>query len=245
LRETLALKTQQGKVTFQLPTPSSSTVQTVPPRPPTAWAKWVAATVGLALLGGGTAAWMHNRATTNASAPDPLVGPPVVPDGPIVTKQRLKEQFLREAVEEYSNPGPDRDRRDLGIRHNRELALFYLKENRLEDADEFFRKLIENPARVPAYRTLGRLGHAIVLARQDRTAESIALFQELLTDKPKAMPPQIQFLLNQPELRVEISRAMEYNKANLRNQPLPPELENLREPPRLPAKPPAAAPGKK
>jgi hypothetical protein len=102
----------------------------------------------------------------------------------------------------------------------------------LEEADEFFGKLIDNPAKVPAYRTLGRLGHAIVLARQDRTAESIRLFQDLITDKPKAAPAQIQFFLNQPELRYELARAMEYNRANLRDQPLPAELEQLLQAPR-------------
>src|SRR4029077_9971188 len=112
------------------------------------------------------------------------------PDEPILTEQRRKEQFLRGAVEQYANPGTDRQSRDLGIRHNLALALFYFKENRLEEADEFFGKLIDDPAKVPSYRTLGRLGHAIVLARQDRAAESVRLFQELTTDRPKAIPAQ-------------------------------------------------------
>jgi hypothetical protein len=150
---------------------------------------------------------------------------------------------LREAVEQYANPGIDRGR-SLGVGHNLELALFYLKDDRLEEADEFFGKLIDNPAKVGPYRTLGRLGHAIVLARQDRAAESIRLFQELTTDKPKAAPQQIQFFLNQAQLRYEIARAMEYNKANMRNQPLPPELERLREPPRPQQGSPPPAPGK-
>jgi hypothetical protein len=103
-------------------------------------------------------------------------------------------------------------------------------QNGLLLADNFFGQISDS--KVPAYRTLSRLGHAIVLARQDRTAESIRLFQELTTDKPKALAPQIQFFLNQTDLRYEIARAMEYNKANLRDRPLPAELERLREPPK-------------
>jgi hypothetical protein len=71
------------------------------------------------------------------------------------------------------------------------------------------------------------------------------LFQELIPEKPKVIPQQIQFLLNQAEFRYEIARALEYNKANRRNQPLPAELEQLREPPRPAAKPSASPPPKR
>src|SRR5438132_3969669 len=195
LREGLALKTQLGSAALQLPSPSSGPAKTLrPARSRAWWAGWVAVTIGLALFGGATAAWLHSRATTPSSTPVALRA---APDEPIVTEQRKKEQFLREAVEQYANPGGDRGSRDLGVRHNLELSLFYLKENRLQEADEFFGKLIDNPGKVGSYRTLGRLGHAIVLARQDRAAESIKLFQELTTDKPKAAAQQIQFFLNQ------------------------------------------------
>src|SRR5262249_40127668 len=97
-------------------------------------------------------------------------------------EQRRNEQFLREAVEKYANPGGDRVSRDLGLRHSLELGVLYLKEDRLEEADQFFAGLIK----VPVYRILGRLGHAIVLARQDHAIESNKLFLELVGAKPRA-----------------------------------------------------------
>lgn len=244
-RETLTQKTQFSQPALPLPLPSSRTLLVVrPARPWSWWAGIAVTTLALAVLGGGTAAWLRHSATTSrlASLAPPL---PAIVDAPPLTEQGRNEQFLRDAVEQYANPGNDRARRDLGIRHNLELAIFYLKENRLEDADAFFGKLIDNPGNVRPYHTLGRLGQAIVLARRDRTAESIQLFVELLSDKPKGGPQQIVFFLNQPQLRHEIARALEHNRANLRNQPLPAELERLREPPRPPSGSPASAAGKR
>jgi len=51
--------------------------------------------------------------------------------------------------------------------------------------------------------------------------------------------------LDQPLLRYEIARALEYNKANQRNQALPAELERLREPPRPQQNGPTPAAGKR
>jgi eukaryotic-like serine/threonine-protein kinase len=194
---------------------------------------WLAASaavsVVLALFGGGTVAWLRSSATVTPTPPPPVPSLPTGAEGPLLTEKRRNEEFLREAVEKYAKPGADRT---LGLRHSIELALFYLKEDRLEDADQFFVSLIKNRAKMPAYRNLGRLGHAIVLARRDRAAESNQLFLDLLGDKPKAGPEPLRFLLDQPQLRYEIAHALEYNKANLRDQPLPERLEAFRVPPR-------------
>jgi serine/threonine-protein kinase len=233
-RESLAaLKTQQQGALVVLPsTPTSGQAETVPLSPARrrTWLTGLAAaTIVLALLCGGTVAWLRGRATLPSPSP-PVLAP--VPEGPLLTERRKNEQFLREAVEKYADPGKDPARRDLGLRHSLELGLFYLQDGRLEEADQFFASLISNSAKVGAYRTLGRLGHAIVLARQDQASESNQLFLELLGGKGKPGAEQIRFFLNQPQLRYEMARALEYNKANLR-KPLPPELERLREPPRL------------
>jgi eukaryotic-like serine/threonine-protein kinase len=235
-RESLtAQKTQIRRPALvpSLPPTSTARTKSLHPVRPRGWlAALAAATVVLALFCGGTMAWLRSSATLTPRFP---TAPPfpASAEGPLLTEHRRNEQFLRAAVEQYANPGTDRARRDLGVRHSLELALFYLKDDRLEEADQFFASLIKNPANVPAYRNLGRLGHAIVLARQDRAAESNQLFLELLGDKPKGGPEQFRFFLDQPQLRYEIARALEYNKANLRNQPLPAKLESLREPPRL------------
>jgi serine/threonine-protein kinase len=231
-RETLAVQKTQLQETH--PTlPPSTTATTETPRA-LRWRRWLvglmAATVLLALLGGATAAWLRRNAPSTVPMPSPSSLGAVAAETPPAEPSRI-ERLLREAVEEYANPGTDRLRRQLALGHNLELGLYYLKEDRLEEADQFFTGLINSPAKMPAYRTLGRLGHAIVLARQNHPGESDRLFLELIGTTPRGGAPQIRYFLNEARLRYEIARALEYNKANLRNRPLPPELEQLRVPP--------------
>jgi serine/threonine-protein kinase len=189
------------------------------------WASAAAATIVLALIVGGVAAWVRGNATT--TPPTKLAAPPLPTpaDEPLLTEQMRNEQFLREAVEKYST-GTDRVSRNLRLRHSLELGLFYLKGNRLEEADHCFAGLIK----LPAYRILGQFGHAIVLARQDHAVESNKLFSDLIGAKPKVGQEQMRFYFNQAQLRYEIARALDYNKANLR-EGFPPDLERYREPP--------------
>jgi serine/threonine-protein kinase len=211
------------------PTSSTEGAQGLRAVEPRGWlAALAAATVLSALFVGGAVAWLRNE-TAVTPTPSAQLPPSPTGDGPLLTEKRKNEELIRENVQKYTSPGADPV---LGIRHSIELALLYLKEDRLEEADQFFTSLIKNPAKVPAYRNLGRVGHAIVLARQDHAAESNRLFLELLGDKPRPGAEPLRFLLNQPQLRYEIARALEYNKANLRDQPLPPRLEALRLPPR-------------
>jgi serine/threonine-protein kinase len=197
---------------------------------PRGWmAALAAATSVLALFVGGSAAWLRTSATAPPAPAAPAPPPATGAEGPLLAEKRRNEELLRELVQKYTKPGADRV---LGIHHSLELALLYLKEDRLEEADQFFSSLIKNPAKVPAYRNLGRMGHAIVLARQDHAAESNRLLLELLGDKPRPGAEPLRFLLDQPQFRYELAQALEYNKANLRDQPLPPRLEALRVPPR-------------
>src|SRR5207237_4732796 len=115
------------------------------------WVALAAGTIGLALVGGGAAAWLHGRATIG---PSPAAPVPTAADEPLLTEQRKKEQFLREAVEQYARP--DRDHLNVGRLTHVELALFYLQNNRLEDADQFFASLLDNHGKIMTYRTLGR-----------------------------------------------------------------------------------------
>lgn len=149
---------------------------------------------------------------------------------------KKREQFLLMAVEQYADPG-NSQRLEVGLVHRLELGLFYLKAEppRLQDADQYFLELMRNPQQVKAYTTLGRVGHAIVLALQDRASESNALFlevfQEILPEKDPI--EQGRFLLNNPELRYWIARALDYNAVNLEaaRQPFPEKLRALRQPP--------------
>jgi eukaryotic-like serine/threonine-protein kinase len=194
---------------------------------------WVAALAGilLAFLGGGAAAWFRYR---NLRA---QVGGPEAHADTRLTEEQQRERFLLEAVGPFADLAGDARKLDLemGLGHRLELGLFYLKHNRLEDADKFFAGLVRDPHSVEAYKTLGRLGQAVVLARQNRPAESNQAFQELFRDARarKNGVDRLPFLLSQPELRREIGLALDYNKANASaSMPFPNALENLRQPPK-------------
>lgn len=182
----------------------------------------------LAFLGGGLLAFARHR-PVSASAGGTLEPAPARAP----TEEEKQERFLREAVEQYWHPGNDRAKLDLGVRHCLELGLFYLKQDRLADAAQFFTELENNSDRVEAYKTLGKLGQAIVLARQDQAEASNQLFLQVLHDRGGRPIERPAFLMAQPRLWREIARALDRNKANASAEhPFPPALELLREPPR-------------
>jgi serine/threonine-protein kinase len=185
----------------------------------------------LALFLGAVGAWLRSRPAAESHASSQDLAAPALSD------REKHEQFLRGAVAEYADPGSDRARQDLGLRHCLELGLFYLEDGRLADADRFFLGLFNSPHPVKAYETLGRVGHAIVLARQNKMAESEQVFVQLL-GKPGEVQPsadRLRFLLDQVRLRYQIAVALEYNRANLPGHTLPAGLERYRVPPRFPA----------
>jgi serine/threonine-protein kinase len=194
--------------------------------------------VFLAFIAGGAAAWFRSR--------EPAAAPPASAE-PTVTAEQQRERFLLKAVEEY--PAGDRDRMDLGLGVRLELGLFYLDHERLDEAGRFFSGLVNDPASLAAYKTLGRIGEAMVLARQNHPRESNRILLELLKDArgKKNTADRFFFLLNRPELRRALGLALDYNKANASaGDPFPTELESLRQPPRWLAPGPRSpsAPGK-
>jgi len=200
---------------------------------PSRWLTSVAlGTVLLALLGGGALAWLRNKSRAQAAEATPQK---TIELPPLLSEEQRQEKFMREAVEQYSDPGKDPMRIDLGLKHALELGLYYLKHHRLEDADQFFLGLRDNRFKVEAYRTLGLLGHAIVLGLQNQAAESNRAFLEVVGERGRAkVPDRLPFLLAQPQLRPEIAWALDYNKINSPpGQSLPSTLEALRKPPDL------------
>jgi serine/threonine-protein kinase len=169
---------------------------------------------------GGTLAW-RNRAS-------PMGTPAALdePAQPIVTEQQKQEQFLREAVNQDAEPNGDRVRLNRGVINRIELTQFYLEQHRVADADRYFSELQASPVKV--YSMLGRLGHALVLAHQDKAEQSNRLFMELLGIKNGSNEhlERIGLLMGKPQLRYEIARALDRNKVNATAQaPFPVELE--------------------
>jgi hypothetical protein len=153
---------------------------------------------------------------------------------PPLSSAREHERFLRQAVEKYANPGSDPEHLQLGMRHSVELLVYYLEQHQLKEAEQFAGELINNPYNVENYKYLGRIGKAIVLARQNKTEASNLAFLALLTEQPrnpKGGLDRLTFIRNQPHLVHEIALALDYNKANeTAERPFPAKLEGWRHP---------------
>jgi hypothetical protein len=150
---------------------------------------------------------------------------------PVLSEREKHEQFLKEAVAEYPDPGSAPDW--LGIKFRRDLGLYYLENDRLADAESFFDSLADSSA--PSFRTLGLLGKAIVLSRRDRANESNQVFLEVVRSRARAGQPgdRLRVFFDKPQFPYEIARALTRNKANASPaHPFPAELESLREPPK-------------
>jgi hypothetical protein len=167
--------------------------------------------VGLLLLAfssGSMLAWQQYRPAAGTA----------VPDAHFSAVER-QEQILVEGMEQDVDPGTERPRVIRGVTNRIELAQLYLDQRRLEEADQFFGNLAVS--KVHQYKVLGRLGHGLVLAYQNRPKESNKVLAESLSDLKKT-----PILANNPVLKYEIARAIGFNKANATSSdPLPPELE--------------------
>jgi serine/threonine-protein kinase len=232
--------------TLSIPSVPVTAKASTPYRQRIGWRGAFALSILSAFAVGGTLALLRNKPgeealpATSVTVPFP---PPAGADLPLLPEQSRHEKFLKGIANEPLDPGGDRARRDLLLRNCVELGVFYLQKNRLDDADKFFNGDLAY-RRLRACKVLGRLGHAIVLGLQNRAVESNNLFLEVLREKTKdGADPVLQFFLDQPHLRYQISRALDYNKANATpRKPFPPELEKLREPPTLTNASPAGPP---
>src|SRR5262249_19755852 len=97
----------------------------------------LAAVVGLAV------GRSRSRATGTPSPDQPA---PVASDVEVGALFSLakREEFLKQAMQQYANPGLDPQLKKQGIRHALELGKMYLDQWRLTDADFFFSGLINN-----------------------------------------------------------------------------------------------------
>jgi serine/threonine-protein kinase len=198
------------------------------------WPALVAATLLISLCSGGALAWLHGKPRAIPLA-DPSRMAQTTP--PRMMELQKEEEFLNTAIDQDLEPGSDRLRLTRGVSNRIDLSQFYLRENRLDDAERFFIELMGS--RVRAYHTLGKIGHAIVLAYQNKTTESNREFLGLIGGNPGEgeHAERMQLLMNQPRLRAEIARALTFNKANATAaEGFPLRLESWRVPPRWQAK---------
>jgi hypothetical protein len=212
------------------PPTSSSGLTVVVPLRPRRWLKWaVAGSMVLALAAGGVLSGYIDQSKADRNEPNPGPDHGTETD-PLIASRKDRERLLRAEWERYKNPGDDEERIRWGLRHAVELALVYLEDRRLEEAQQLFREM-DTPSRVAAYRAFGELGQAIVLAFQDRTIDSNKLFVMALTGKK---PKNNYFFLvrTNPGFGRMIARALDQNFDNNPNpNAFPATLERFRHPP--------------
>jgi serine/threonine-protein kinase len=240
LRNTLtaALKGKSGSISLvatgveSLVALEAETLET-PKTKKRGWLPWVAAaSIVLALMSGAAFGLLRNRtggATSALVSPKIPAGFPTDPDPNGSQALKEKEKRLRQAAKDYANPGSDRA---IGLSHQVELAVFLLDQRRFEEADRFFKELTDNGQKVQMYVPLGRIGHAIVLAYQDKAVESMKLLEDSFSEKRPMMLKTMISLMNQyPHLHEQVAKAIDRNKDN--NQTLPAVLEKVRKPEQL------------
>jgi serine/threonine-protein kinase len=208
--------------------PAGRTTTLAARHPRRRWLGWlVAASLLTSAMAGAGLAWMQLRKQAQPTPPNAATD---LGNLEALFSKQKHEQFLKDAVEQYANPGDDAARVRLGTGHNIELALLYLEQWRLDEAGEFFQKLLKSP--VEQYADLGRLGHAIVLALGNRAAESNREFLELLKDKRgrRVTPRAGLIFFDNPQLAQWVGRALDYNAANLAPEAMPSELAPFQKP---------------
>jgi serine/threonine protein kinase len=198
----------------------SAATQVIPPMPPRHHRLWLAAaSIVLALSGGLFAGWLWQR-------PTPTVRVETAP-ARIQIDTKVRENELKKLVRDSAHP-EGQFQTIAGMQHAIDLGMLYLNERRFREADQFFKELERREPKVYAYRIWGELGQAIVLAFQDRPAESNKQFMKALVwDKGEKGG---RFWINTPAVREIMARALNHN---YENAPLtfPTRFEPLRHPP--------------
>ena len=172
-----------------LPTTSTSSVSGVsryasingsPPSRRT-WVIWLfAASLLLAIAAGAGYAWKRRQAAPPAPSAD--ASTTANPGGAEVERilpSQKREQALRERAEEYLNPDKAALNPAAGFGNCLDLGLFYLENDRLDDAEKLFVRMDAFPPGLPGYHALGHLGRAITLALRNKPEESNELFRKI------------------------------------------------------------------
>ncbi|HBI46735.1 MAG TPA: hypothetical protein DDY78_28360 [Planctomycetales bacterium] len=198
----------------------------VPPPTPSvrprrvAWYALIGASVVAALIAGAVMGWMRRT----------IAAPPAVP---ITHAAEPDEDFLlvndaealRKLVDKYLQPANVGRNVSVGMGLCLDLGVLYLEQHRLDDAEKLFDRLAKVPD-VPMYRTLGRLGGAIVLALRDKAPESNKAFQDIIasdsllaevakhTKESKPADPEFRKMWTNDHFRFWLSQAIAFNLRN-------------------------------
>ena len=185
---------------------------TMPKWPSIRWGWWGSFFAGSVLVAGiiGTAVgWVQHRLAFPAHAA-------VVPDSTDAQPHKLesKEQALRILLEPYLNTRPANFREvQRGIEQGMDLGVFYLEQDRLDDAGALFSRFEQSA--VPAFRVLGHLGQGIFLALKSQPHESNKRFVKIQGEMRNKQPKWLDnFIRNDPKWRYWINKAIHFNLQN-------------------------------
>ncbi len=168
---------------------------------------WLGALVVILALGGGLlAGWLWNR------PPATSAGDPERPRTDAAWKQR--EQQLRALIQEHITQG-NQWQMNASFQHSTELGLVFLKERRLEEADQFFKDM-RQPGNKFQFRIWGKLGQALVLALQNNPADSNKQLQMVLNSEIKGRKVN-PFWIQDAAIREMLAEALNFNLANAPN----------------------------
>ncbi len=196
----------------------AATTQPVPALRRRSWRPAAALLSIVLALGGGLGyGWWQNRGQAPAAppAPPPAAG---VEDAPAVKSlfsNREREKALQEAVKLHAQPRSTQETR-RGLEDRIDLAVLYLKERRLDEAEAFFTQLAAQE-NVKSYRMLGDMGHALVLAFRNEPKKSNFLLMRLHKERvAEKGSPEMQLLwLRSEPLREILAEALHFNHTNL------------------------------
>jgi len=207
--------------------PSVSVPSTREPRAVRRWLPYlVAGSILLAALAGAAFGWLRRQASARpaglASPADQAAVEPLLP-------LQQRERALHDAAEQYLTTTGTNQNAVTGLGVCLDLVLFYLENDRLDEAEVFFKRL--EAVKNKWYVTLGRLGQAIVLALKSKPHPSSELFHEVFKKRltfpepaknPAKNPEPKRVVRNEPELQVFlnprllhwIKEAVYYNEKN-------------------------------
>jgi hypothetical protein len=147
-------------------------------------------------------------------------------------EQRLLREVERTSLGNEGKKLAAADDPSEGVRHGVDvrlrLALLYLDEWRLDDAERFFRE--QTGSAIPAYQAFGRLGDAMVLSFRDQAAASNERFEAIFGDIKATRQLRVRAMLVNRNRRFQLMIVEALDRNVLNKIKLTPELEELRKP---------------
>jgi serine/threonine-protein kinase len=181
------------------------------------WRLTGVALVVLALAGGLYLGWARNQPAQPPTPPGLGKGEdPPTTKSDAAAKAELERTLAKRFQDDLHFGG--RLGKGSAVKSSMDLAVFYLKDRKLDEADKLFKDLAAEKGN-PQLLVLSRLGSAMVLAFRDESAPSNKLFltvldrDTFLPKPPKGLRENI-FWKEHPEYCEVIARALNHNHAN-------------------------------